>query len=140
MVNLEKWEEVKFGDVKFNDKLKIVLVKKSTDTLTTTEVYKGKVTSVDHPYFWINGGCGWEDKPSARNTTTTIYRRKPEPFAFPHNLGAVIEGKPKHTSGSARRYVRLAGRWVQSDGSVAFEDALTANFENWTVLSKGVEL
>jgi hypothetical protein len=138
MVNLKKWEKIEHEDVKLGDNLKIVWIS-DRPTKKTTEVHKGNVRRVDgNGDFYLNG-TGWEPGEPRDGTCTTIYRRKPEAFVFPNNLGAVIEGTPKHREGATRRrYIRLAGRWVQESGSVAFEDALACNFVDWVVLSKGV--
>jgi hypothetical protein len=140
MVNLDKWVEVEHEDVKLGDELRIIWTKE-TENLTTREVHKGHVHRVDGNGDFYMNGTGWEPGDAHKNETAIIYRRKPVPFVFPHNIGAVIEGTPKHNENRPpRRYVRLDGRWVQSNGGTAYEDALACNFVDWKVLSKGVEL
>ncbi len=137
MVNLEKWEEIEFEDVREGDIIKAV-VWSDTEDFKTKSVCESKI-GVHAKWgggFWA-GNLSILSGQMTPEFKRTIYRKKLKVvFTFPQNMGAVIEAEGR-TFGSKKRFVWDGHDWT--DGIVTFgREELKNGYKNFVVLSEGV--
>lgn len=144
MVNLDKWEEVQYADIKKGDKVRVITKQGSVTNDTTGKAdhsaYSGWASS-DGVVFLSNPE---RFKPIVGGVRT-IYRRKPKPFTLPTGLGAVIEAM-KVSSGSKVKLILADSTtesltWIVDGGSwyTSNEIANDSRFRDLTVLSEGLK-
>ena len=147
MVNLDKWEKIKFDDIKAGDKIK----RANINSDGTRAVVTGKVHKFQH----ISGT--WVSKDlfaivlCPAKYPADLYRRKPKPFKFPGNFGAMIEGSVKtsadsyvigkcSTTAAFQQFVLCQeGMWRNSAGTGFSEKEIRSSFDNLAVLSEGIK-
>lgn len=112
MVNLEKWEEVGFFEVKKGDKVKSV----HTYADGTKIVREGRVDHVSVLGSWVSKDekvlVVTQRSCEDWGATRTIYRRKPKPFVFPEMAGSIIAGTNKVSRGRFD-FILSEGSWVK---------------------------
>lgn len=138
MVNLDKWEEIEYADIKKGDRVRCIVDQKSVWNdvrfLASHEAFKGWCT--------IEGIVGAVDPESfapVNNGGRKIYRRKPDPvpaFVFPEVMGAVIEAKLK-TETDRKRFVWDGADWT--DGYRTFGTHDFEHYEDFVTLAAGVK-
>lgn len=112
MVNLDKWEEVEFFDVKPGDTVKTV----HTHADGTVAIRKGKIHHISPVGNWVSK----DDKMlvvtqracETWGATREIYRRKAKPFVFPETAGSIIGGTNKVSRGRFD-FILSEGSWVK---------------------------
>lgn len=137
MVNLNKWEEIEYEDIRVDDLIRLV----RTDGIRKFE-YTSKAESYDdHHKWWVMEGnwyaTGGDDDPG---WTKTIYR-KVKPFKAPQGLGAVVT--VKYEDGSTLTYVRVdhdTECWRDTSGYWFIDDEELQGLTGQTVLSEGVDV
>jgi hypothetical protein len=154
MVNLNKWEEVDFFDIKLGDEIKGYI--KVSPTLT--EIVSGKVVYMHSTSDKLEGRIhvakDWEnhalvrDRVKGKPENTSLYRRKPPTqeeldakFEFPAKLGAIVSSVPRHAfAGTDREYhVYDGGEWSTAHTSID-ADELRRNFKEFELVRKGIEV
>lgn len=143
MVNLEKWEEISYSEIKAGDTIRVIT--KQGPVINDT---RGKADT--HWNGWASGnGVKFLSHPDnfepAKGGFRTIYRRKPKakPFELPENIGAVL--KVVHPSGASNHYTFTGFEWTTlSTGirrsSVKLKDEILGRAKSVTVISEGVKL
>ena len=137
MVNLEKWEEVRFEDLKKGDTVKRITLN-SDDTKVTVEgviIYKSQYLGT-----WnTRDNFRLVDK-NHRPNSTRIYRRKVAPFRFPASYGAMISAKWTH--GRVVKFIRtVEGTWISLSTGMAYTvEELRAKAEDFAVDRQGASL
>jgi len=142
MVNLDKWEEITYDDIKKGDKIRSIVTQGNVvnDTKGIAETHsswggwysKDQVKLLTHPEGFHPAGGGGR----------TIYRRKPKPFVFPEGLGAVVEAT--HRSGHKYLFVHsdpsdIHNSWTRG-GDWHSESEILDRFTNPVILSKGFKV
>jgi hypothetical protein len=145
MVNLNKWEEIKFEDVQEGDIIKSI-VWSDTDKFKTRSVCTSKIGVHSR---W-GGGFGADNLTILTGQLTkdfkrTIYRRKAKakadpPFVFPTAKGAIIAG-----DGTANGEVELvnigAGLWFSLTNTGKYTEKFLSGFlKNLRVVSEGTRV
>lgn len=142
MVNLDKWERVeRFSEIRSGDLIRTIRDLEDgahADVRGTVVVQKT-----------LNYCEGWYTEKNwrivdekvfrpRREETATIYRRLPEPFDFPKNVGAVVQAQYK--DGPAITKLIFDGlRWVRANGGTSSTESCIRNsFKNFKTLSEGV--
>ena len=133
MVNLEKWEEISFDDIRKGDRLKRI----TRHSDGTKAVVSGKAHTLE--------GNMWMSKHRFKlvddSMDSKLYRRKPKPkpFKFPKGVGAVIN---LGNFGTNIPFVHVRGDvWHHGlTSTLYYEDEILSSFPNATpvVVSKGV--
>lgn len=144
MVNLDKWEEVDFFDVKLNDKIKCVIEVSPTCTrvvrgsvvwmYSTSDKKEGKIRlQRNGEYDTLR-----RSRELGRPKGTAIYRRKPKAFKFPTGKGAIIGGEGRN--GKVELVHLGHGRWfsLMNTGTYA-ENLLRDRLTNLCVIFQGVK-
>jgi hypothetical protein len=88
MVNLDKWEEVTYADLKIGDKVRRI---NKHDDGTVLDI-RGTIHSERFGVLQSKDNFAL-----VRNTysfATELYRRKPKPYSLPTELGAIVSGTP----------------------------------------------
>lgn len=131
MVNLDKWEEVEFDDLKLGDKVKRITLNEDG----TKAVITGKIKYRDGDMFLSENRFKLVDIVYFHK----IYRRKPKPFELPTNLFAVVEGTYRWAQTSKPdKFTLLTTGWYTENGTRAFPDALIANYVDHKIIFEGV--
>lgn len=143
MVDLDKWEEIEFDDIKEGDLIRVITVGKRGDFEAVTDA-RGIVTGQTWGDDWSCNGINLVKKPGSKGPDfkDTFYRSKPE-FEFPTKPLSIIEGTYKFSSGSNNksRFIRTEdGGWMGTrDGGRAHAGPLRSNFKDWTVIFDGID-
>jgi hypothetical protein len=137
MVNLKKWEEIRFEDIRMNDTLKRITVNSdgTTATVVGVAIYKS-----DYLGTWTTqGSFRLVDKNSHPNSTK-IYRRKAPLFEFPKAHGSVIHAK--WTYGRAVQFILdIDGNWISLNTGMSYTvQELREKAGDFTVARTGVKL
>jgi hypothetical protein len=138
MVNLDKWEEIGYGDIEAGDRLRVITrqgsVVNDTQGVAHNHTWNGWVAEnavkfLNHPDYFkpVEGG------------SRTIYRRKPKPFTFPDNQLAVIKGVRIGYDTVVIWFAKTGSGWVHQSGSEYTEDMIRQYFHNFTVEFEGVK-
>lgn len=158
MVNLNKWEEVDFFDVKISDNIKGYIVKGPS----LTEVITGEVVSITRDTNKLSGTIRLRkehethllirDPERGRPEGTTLYRRKQftqaekdELFKFPEKLGAIVSAVPRQNLmgryASSERVIHVwdGGEWSTADTSISTGE-LRADFKEFKLERNGIDL
>jgi hypothetical protein len=155
MVNLTKWEEIDFFDIKLDDEIKGYI--KVGPTLT--EVVKGTVvyvhTTSDKAEGRIHVEKDWEnhalirDRDKGKPENTVLYRRKnltqderDELFEFPEKLGAIVSavGRNLGRYGTQREhFVWDGGEWSTAHTSQSSSE-LKRDFKEFKLIRKGIKV
>lgn len=136
MVNLEKWEKVTFGDLNKGDKI----MRRSFHDDGTTSVVKGTLERKSMSGAWVSKDA-FALVLSSYAFRTELYRRKPKPFIFPEDIGAVIQGHWVDTDAEVRLVSAGRQRWTSAASFAVYsEAALRVSLKDLTILSEGVSL
>lgn len=130
MVNLDKWEEINYEDVRAGDKIRVITTQGSviSDTKGVAFAffsYRGwisqdDVTFLSSPDRFKPIGGGYR----------TIYRRKAKekPFIFPGKFGEVVSGVGK-ISGKQYNFVNIGrGRYLRDDSLASHGPDILPNY------------
>lgn len=142
MVNLDKWEEISYEDIKIGDKLRIITIQ--GDVVNESRATAGYET----PYsgWYADNHVKFLTRPSEFKPLPggfrTIYRRKAKPFQLPTGLGAVVEATKNDKFSERTRFVFADPNdkecsWV-ADGSWHDPDDMLKRYKDFVVISKGV--
>lgn len=142
MVNLAKWEEVDFFDIKLNDEIKYVQI----NGLKTT-VIRGKVVFRLHRSdatgtLRIEDGHHQHDlsrRDFGKPEGTTLYRRKAKTFELPTEFGAIVSAVyvSRYSEDKRQWFVFDGQDWCSGDSAVIptdFED----NYKDHILEREGV--
>jgi hypothetical protein len=142
LVNLDKWEEIEFADIRAGDFIRVITVGKRCDFEAVTDA-RGTVTGQTWGDDWSCNGINLAKKPGSKGPDflDTFYRRKPKPFVFPENAGAVIKATHKETE-STYTYVWTGEDWTVFGSSLLSSDTdfLRKNYKDFVLISEGVKL
>lgn len=141
MVNLDKWEEINYEDVRAGDKIRVITTQGSviSDTKGVAFAffsYRGwisqdDVTLLSSPYRFKPIGGGYR----------TIYRRKHKvtAFTFPGRFGEVISGVGR-VSGERSGFVHIGrGRYLREGTNVeANVQHLVTYYRDFKLVREGV--
>lgn len=121
MVNLDKWEEISFGEIKRHDLVRCIVKQGNI-----TKDIRGIVNSYDSRGVRNIDGILFALDPAklrvVKGRTRTIYRRKPKPFEFPTNTGAVITGIWNRSASKERTTFVLVSEenWISSNSNIPY--------------------
>lgn len=154
MVNLNKWEEVDFFDIKLGDEIKGII--KTSPTLT--ETVRGTVRYVHSTGDKAEGRIHVEkdgehhalirSREKGKPENTSLYRRKELTqdekdalFVLTEKLGAIISAVPEHHSaGTARvNHVWDGGEWSTAHTSICTSE-FRRTFKEFKLVRKGVDI
>lgn len=138
MVNLDKWEEIAYGDIKRNDLIRCIIVQGNV-----IDDVRGKVDWHDGIGVYNDLGVRFITSPEMFKPKSggqrTIYRRKPKPFTFPTNTTAIIRGQRVGHDSVTVFFVKLHSGWHHESGSIYSKDEIEMYFRNFEVVYKGVK-
>jgi hypothetical protein len=145
MVNLDKWEEIKFEDIQKGDTVRRIVTDKDgfrMEVRGKAAIYKGDVLGGAR---WLaDTNNNWIIARNSFNSFTALMKlyRLREEFTFPTTIGAVIEGDYKNYSPgnpAKQRFIFDGRNWVRPGGLRDSIPYLTSVFKNFKVLSEGVK-
>lgn len=140
MVNLDKWEEIEYADIKQGDKVRIITKQgKLINDVRCVASFVGRSgwNSPDHILFLISP----DDFMPLAGGSRKIYRRKPKRkviTTFPENLGAVIEGINRINS-EEKRFVWDGKDWSDGFNNFVKHYELKEGWHSFVLLSEGVK-
>lgn len=141
MVNLDKWEEINYEDVRVGDKLRVI-TQQGNVTNDTKGIAHSYVTyhgwrSVDGVTFLSSAGR-FNPIPGG---SRTIYRRKTKekPFVFPENFGEIISVTGR-VSGRRYNFINIGrGRYLRDDSLASHgKDRLVDNYKDFKLEREGL--
>lgn len=141
-VDLDKWEEITFEDVKKGDKIRVIVTQGEvvSDTKAVADYLAG------YSGWYARGDVNFLSSPGKFSPipggSRKIYRRKPKPFELPTGLGAVVEATRNDKFSERTRFVFADPNdkecsWV-ADGSWHDPDDMLKRYKDFVVISKGV--
>jgi len=144
MVNLEKWEEIEYTDIRADDLIKMI-----REDGIRTFIYKSMAVSFDEQHnWWVMDGKWYASAEEDYGYARTFYRRKPKPFDFPTSFGSIIQvTKSIDPESVGHRTIRgngyfvlnQSGMWRNESGEGYNVSELLKFFAGFKVISKGVE-
>lgn len=147
MVNLKKWEEVDFFDIKLNDEIKGYIEVGPT----FTHVVRGKVvytqSTSDKKEGKISLQRDWEKHNLARKREigkpegTVLYRRKAKPFELPTEFGAIVSAVyvSRYTDGKRQWFVFDGEDWCCGESAVSPTD-LKEDYKDYILERDGITI
>lgn len=154
MVNLTKWEEIDFFDIKMDDEIKghIKVGPTLTHVVRGTAVYvhtaSDKAEGRIHVEKDGESHALIRDRVKGKPEGATLYRRKQLTqdekdalFSFPEKLGAIVSAVPRqrYAGTEAVNHVWDGGEWSTANTSRS-TDSLKKDFKEFKLIRKGIKV